>query len=70
MYVVCLVMYCFHHNLLPEVFDHYFTLNRNVHAYDTRQRQLSNVLKCPSNPTKRGVKYQNLESTSWTRNRY
>ena len=43
MYVICLFMYRFHHYLLPEVFDHYFTLNRNVHAYDTRQRQLLHV---------------------------
>ena len=32
MYVICLFMYCFHHNLPLEVFDHYFTLNRNVHT--------------------------------------
>ena len=36
MYVICLFMYRFHHNLLPEVFDHYFTLNRNVHALHER----------------------------------
>ena len=43
MYVICLFMNRFHHNLLPEVLDHYFTLNRNVHAHGTRQRQLLHV---------------------------
>ena len=36
---------------------YYFTLNRNVHAYGTRQCQLLHVPPCPSNLTKRGVKY-------------
>ena len=38
MYVICLFIYRFHHNLLPVTFVHYFALNRNVHAYYTSQR--------------------------------
>ena len=47
MYVICLFMYRFHRNLLPEVFDNYFTLNRNLHAYNTRQCQLLRVPPVP-----------------------
>ena len=41
--------------------DNYFTLNRNVHSYDTRQCQLLHVPPCPSNLTKRGVKYRGVK---------
>ena len=48
---------------LQTVPEHLLTApeDRNVHSYDTRQCQLLHVPPCPSNLTKRGVKYRGVK---------
>ena len=54
MYVICLCMYRFHHNLLPEVLFH--TEQKCSCIWHTAVSVIT-CTPCPSNLTKRGVKY-------------
>ena len=37
-YIIAQFMFRFHHGLLPEIFDSFFTTNYEIHSHDTRSR--------------------------------
>ena len=42
-YSIQCLLYKFHHQLLPDVFSTFFTINSNMHSYATRQANLLHV---------------------------
>ena len=57
-YHVGLLMYKFHNNMLPIVFDVMFTRNSDVHSHNTRQRNLMRVPLYTSELGQNSFKYQ------------
>ena len=42
-YSIQLVIFKFHHGLLPDIFRHFFTFNSSIHNYNTRQVECMHV---------------------------
>ena len=60
-YLVGKFMYRHHNNLLPDVFDSYFTKNRTTHDYETRQRNFFRIPEYKTNLGKRSVRYTGVK---------
>ena len=60
-YLVGQFMYRNHNNLLPDLFDSYFTNNRTTHYYETRQRNFFRILEYKTNLGKRSIRYTGVK---------
>ena len=57
-------MFQFKNGLLPRTFDSKFTLNSQVHNYDTRSSKLFHILKIRTNICKFLLRYRFYNSSS------
>ena len=57
LYSVQLFLYKHHHRLLPEMFLDFFTTNRNVHTYPTRQQDLYHTQYSYSHAGQKALRY-------------
>ena len=67
MYSVQQFMYKYHHSLLPDIFQDFFTANENIHGYDTRQRHQYHTVRVLSNLTSRKIRYTGVKLHNYFR---
>jgi hypothetical protein len=57
-YLMAQFMFNFHHGCTPDLFNNFFTYNRAVHNYNTRQRHCFHIPKVKTNLGKRCLRYE------------
>ena len=57
---IALFMYCYYHNILPSSFSNFFTLNKDIHKYNTRSSSNVHTIQTRTNYQKHSVKYKGI----------
>ena len=55
-YMVQLIMYKYHHMMLPSIFEDFFNRNRDIHSHNTRSRNLFRPPNIRSDSENRNIK--------------
>lgn len=53
-------MFKFNHSMLPDIFNLMFTCNKDVHSYNTRQRNKLHVPKVHNDAMQRTLRYKGV----------
>lgn len=54
---IALFMYRYFHNMLPSSFNNFFTLNKDIHKYNTRSSSNVHTIQASTNCQKHSVKH-------------
>ena len=56
-YFISIFMYKYHNNLLPNLFENMFILQRNIHTYNTRQYADYKLPLCSTNRSQKAIRF-------------